>query len=291
MYGLQQGDEPRAVAVLIEAEEAADQRQRRSALRWILVLSPPRERPGASRPGPACRFLSFAAAPCEQICGQGVAGAGGLLVRAAHVESALTVQSSPSAPSQSARSRSRISYQVPSPDQLRCRLQTVFQFPNPSGGSRHGHPGPGREEDPVDHHPVIRPPAARPAADRRAGSLGNGASQHRAYRSTQHVGSLWRAACGVGNLSQYRHQPQRSFMTVMCTSNEVSDCGSIHDGGNDLSAVIPAGARTATTTSQAVPPPSPTHHPHVACPTSPAYTACRALEEGVDKVGGLCRSP
>jgi len=34
-------------------------RQRRSAARWILVLSPPRDRPIASRPD----FLSFAAAP------------------------------------------------------------------------------------------------------------------------------------------------------------------------------------------------------------------------------------
>jgi hypothetical protein len=59
-------------------------RQRRSAARWILVLSPPRERPSASRPGRAAGFLSFGAAPCEQVRGQGAAGPGGVLVRADH---------------------------------------------------------------------------------------------------------------------------------------------------------------------------------------------------------------
>ena len=39
-------------------------RHRRSATRWILVVSPPRERPRASRPGPpASGFLSFGGAP------------------------------------------------------------------------------------------------------------------------------------------------------------------------------------------------------------------------------------
>jgi hypothetical protein len=41
---------------------------RRSAARWIFVVSPP-ERPSASRPGRAAGFLSFAAAPCEQVRG------------------------------------------------------------------------------------------------------------------------------------------------------------------------------------------------------------------------------
>src|SRR6516165_3887817 len=59
-------------------------RQRRSAVRWILVLSPPRERPSASRPGRAGEFLSFATAPCEQVRGPSAAGAGGVLVRADH---------------------------------------------------------------------------------------------------------------------------------------------------------------------------------------------------------------
>jgi hypothetical protein len=59
-------------------------RQRRSAARWILVLSPPRERPSASRPGPAAGFLSFGGAPCGQVRGPDAAGAGRVLVRADH---------------------------------------------------------------------------------------------------------------------------------------------------------------------------------------------------------------
>ena len=42
-------------------------RQRWSAARWILVVSPPRDRPIASRPD----FLSFAQAPREVIGGRG----------------------------------------------------------------------------------------------------------------------------------------------------------------------------------------------------------------------------
>jgi hypothetical protein len=45
----------------------------------------------------------------------------------------------PWAPSHPARSQSRIISQGPSPDQRRCRLYTVFQTPNGSGRSRHGH--------------------------------------------------------------------------------------------------------------------------------------------------------
>jgi transposase len=53
-------------------------RQRRSAARWILVVSPPRERPIASRPV----FLSFAEAPRAVISGKDAAGPGRVLVRA-----------------------------------------------------------------------------------------------------------------------------------------------------------------------------------------------------------------
>lgn len=56
------------------------------------------------------------------------------------VESTLTVQSSPSATSHPARSRSRISCHVPSPDQRRCRMYTVFQVPYSLGRSRQGEP-------------------------------------------------------------------------------------------------------------------------------------------------------
>ena len=59
-------------------------RQRRFAARWILVLSPLRERPSPSRPSRAAGFLSFTAAPRDQVRGQGPARAGGMLVRADH---------------------------------------------------------------------------------------------------------------------------------------------------------------------------------------------------------------
>src|SRR6516162_10549768 len=59
-------------------------RQRRSAARWILVDSPPRERPSASRTARATRFLSFDGAPRDQLRGQLVPGSGGVLVRADH---------------------------------------------------------------------------------------------------------------------------------------------------------------------------------------------------------------
>src|ERR1022692_11913 len=53
-------------------------RQRRSAARGILVVSPPRDRPSPSRPD----FLSFAKAPRTVISGQDAAGPGRVLVRA-----------------------------------------------------------------------------------------------------------------------------------------------------------------------------------------------------------------
>lgn len=42
-------------------------RHRLSAARWILLVSPPRDRPIASREGLVARFLSFARAPCVHI--------------------------------------------------------------------------------------------------------------------------------------------------------------------------------------------------------------------------------
>jgi hypothetical protein len=59
-------------------------RQRRSAAKWILVLSPPRDRPSASWRAPPRGFLSFGGAPCGQLRGQLVAGSGGVLVCADH---------------------------------------------------------------------------------------------------------------------------------------------------------------------------------------------------------------
>ena len=64
------------------------------------------------------------------------------------VASTATTQARPCAPSQPARRPSRIFSQVPSPDQRRCRLYTVFQFPNRPGRSRHGHPARVRKKIP-----------------------------------------------------------------------------------------------------------------------------------------------
>ena len=57
-------------------------RHRRSATRWILVLSPPRDRPSPSRSGRD--FLSFDGAPCVVLGGGRAAGSGGVLVGADH---------------------------------------------------------------------------------------------------------------------------------------------------------------------------------------------------------------
>ena len=59
-------------------------RHRRSAARWILVLSPPRDRPSAFRPGHGGGLLSFGAAPGDPLGGQRMPGPGGVLVRSDH---------------------------------------------------------------------------------------------------------------------------------------------------------------------------------------------------------------
>jgi len=125
-------------------------RQRASAARWILLVSPPRERPSASRPGLVAGLLSFDRAPRVQLgdrddlgghIGRRLAsGTGGMLVGPhdpsvdpddpflthTHVGVAAQLAQHPA--------------QVPSADQRRCRLYTVFQFPYSRGRSRHGDP-------------------------------------------------------------------------------------------------------------------------------------------------------
>jgi len=69
-------------------------RQRVSAARWILLVSPPRERPSDSRLGLAADFLSFDPAPGvhlgarnnlrSDIGGRLVAGTGGVLMGTDH---------------------------------------------------------------------------------------------------------------------------------------------------------------------------------------------------------------
>ena len=69
-------------------------RVRSSAVRWILVLKPPRERPNASRSVLGCDVLSFDPAPCVslgahdvlrgQVGRRRVAGASGVLMGTDH---------------------------------------------------------------------------------------------------------------------------------------------------------------------------------------------------------------
>jgi hypothetical protein len=74
------------------------------------------------------------------------------------VRAVFAVHPLPAPWSQPGRSRSRIFSQVPPAGQRRCRLYTVFQFPNRSGRSRLGQPTRVRKKDPVHHQPVIIPP-------------------------------------------------------------------------------------------------------------------------------------
>src|SRR5215210_6528892 len=98
-------------------------------------------------PGSSPDFLSFDPPPCVQLGRRDdlrgdVGGRGGAWRAPAACSwaritapSPPIVQSGPSATSASARNASRILARVPSPDQRRCRLYTVFQLPNAGGTS------------------------------------------------------------------------------------------------------------------------------------------------------------
>src|ERR1035441_3349274 len=131
-------------------------RQRRSAARWILVVSPPRDRPIASRPD----FLSFAKAPCGVISSRDAAGAGRVLmgpgdggVRADCPVPALGLVASGPQPVQDL---------LPGPVQGPAAMPVIDGLPVPEalGQVPPRAACPGTEEDPVDHRPVIGPPAA-----------------------------------------------------------------------------------------------------------------------------------
>ena len=108
----------------------ASGRHPESASRWILLVSPPRDRPSASRlrncPAPRKRAGSLSTAGASRA---GSTSAGGARRAPAAcwcarttVASTATVRPWPSASSHPARSRLRIISQVPSADQRRCRL-------------------------------------------------------------------------------------------------------------------------------------------------------------------------
>src|ERR1035441_5009106 len=74
--GMNRGESPGWPALVSRATG----RHRRSAARWIFVVSPPRERPIASRPD----FLSFAKAPRAVISGPDAAGTRRVLMSTGH---------------------------------------------------------------------------------------------------------------------------------------------------------------------------------------------------------------
>src|SRR5689334_4656776 len=76
------------------------------------------------------------------------------------VESALTVQSLPSASSQPTRSPAQDLLPGPVAGPAPMPVVDGLPVPEPLRQVPPRAPGPGPEEDPVDHHPVIGPPAA-----------------------------------------------------------------------------------------------------------------------------------
>jgi hypothetical protein len=149
--GTNRGESPRWPQLVSRATG----RQRRSAGRWILVVSPPRDRPIPSRPD----FVSFARAPRAIISSRGTAGAGRMLmstgdggVRADRPVPALGLIAPGPQPVQDL---------LPGPVQGPAAMPVIDGLPVPEAlrqiPPRAARPGP--EEDPVDHRPVISPPA------------------------------------------------------------------------------------------------------------------------------------
>ena len=122
--------------------------------------SPPRERPSASRADRADGFLSFGSAPCDQLSGQLMPGAGGMLVRADHggIGADRPLWSlGPIAPYPQP-----VQDLPPGPVQGPAAMPVISGLPVPVLTRQITPAGTGPEQDPVDHHPVIGPPPAPP---------------------------------------------------------------------------------------------------------------------------------
>jgi len=133
-------------------------RHRRSATRWILVVSPPRERPRASRPGPpASGFLSFGGAPPGQFRGPGAAGAGRVLMRA-H-DGGIGAHRPVRAFGLIAPGPQSVQDLRPGPVQRPAAMPPIDSAPVPKLRRQvpPRAPRPGPEQDPLDHHPVVIP--------------------------------------------------------------------------------------------------------------------------------------
>src|ERR1700722_1178038 len=124
-------------------------RQRRSAARWILVVSPPRDRPIASRPD----FLSFAKAPRAVITGPGTAGPRPVLMRPGNPR----IRADRPVPALGliAPGSQALQDLLPGPIQGPAAMPVIDGLPVPEAlrqvSPRAARPGP--EENPVDHHP------------------------------------------------------------------------------------------------------------------------------------------
>jgi hypothetical protein len=133
-------------------------RHRRSATRWILVVSPPRERPRASRPGrPAGGFLSYGRAPPGQFRGPGAPGPGRVRVRADH--GGIRAHRPVRAVGLVAPGPQDVPDPRPGPIQRPAAMPPIdgAPVPEPRGQVPPRAPGPGPEQDPLDHHPVVIP--------------------------------------------------------------------------------------------------------------------------------------
>jgi hypothetical protein len=127
------------------------------------AISPPRERPRASRFVPAARgFLSFGSAPCFRICRDRASGAGRVLVGPHHRRvgahgpvRSLALVAPGAEPAQDL---------LPGPVQRPPAMPAVHDLPVPVA-ARQVPPraaGPRPEQDPVDHGAVIIPPVTLP---------------------------------------------------------------------------------------------------------------------------------
>jgi hypothetical protein len=117
---------------------------------------------------------------------------------------------------------------VPSPDQRRCRLYTVFQFPNGSGRSRHGHPpGSGRKSrrSPAGDHSTGAPApgeqvAAAPAAPTphqsdRVASAGHHPRRHPSGNDTpRSTGHALISCAGNGPAGRRRSAVERGVVVM-----------------------------------------------------------------------------
>jgi hypothetical protein len=133
-------------------------RHRRSATRRILVPSPPREQPSASRPAwPPGRFLSSGPAPPGQFRGQRPARARGVLAPAHH--GATRAHRPALAPGLLTPSPQPIQDLRPGPTQRPAAMPPTdgAPVPEPLRQAPPPAPGPGTEKDPINHRTVIVP--------------------------------------------------------------------------------------------------------------------------------------